>query len=127
MDFADARTFEHIHTRVCMHAHTTLTHTREHHLHTCSLLPRQTVRSRGSTDDYCVSLCHNLSEQAEVRLWVLGSQSLFSNFCRVFMLYCQDRTDNLDVDTVRQPRNVETPSNVLVFSERSGVSFSFFA
>ena len=31
------------------------------------------------------------------------------------------------LNTVRQPRNVETPSNVLVFSERSGVSFSFFA
>ena len=42
------------------------------------------------------------------------------------MLYCQDRMDNLAVDTVRQPRNVETPSNVLVFSERSGVFFFVF-
>ena len=80
---------------------------------------------RGSTDHYCVSLCHNLSGQVEVRLWVLGSQSLFSNFCRVFMLYCQHRTDNLTVDTVCQPRNVVTPSNVLVFSECSAFLFRF--
>ena len=59
-------------------------------------------------------------------LWALGSHSSFSNFCFVFMLYCQPRAKKLAVDTVRQPRNMETPANVLVLDERSCVSFSFF-
>ena len=73
----------------------------------------------------CVPLCFALSGQAAVRLWVLGHQSLFSNFCCVFMLHCQPRTDKLAVDPVHQPRNVETPSNFLVLVKVPAFLFRF--